>query len=56
MTYCGLYLGVQAALLAQVGHSPDADADERFTLRVLCGCLLLAGAGLLVLGTMGGEW
>lgn len=49
MTYGALYLASLSALLAQVGHSPDADRDEAVVLVGLCGCLLLVGAALLLI-------
>lgn len=47
MTYGALYLASLSALLAQLGHSPDADRDEAVVLAILCGCLLLVGACLM---------
>ncbi len=49
MTYGALYLASLSALLAQIGHSPDAERDEAVVLAILCGCLLLVGAALLLI-------
>ncbi len=50
MTYGALYLASLSALVATAYRGPAPDRDEAIVLVGLCGCLLVVGACLLVLG------
>ncbi|KAB7788004.1 hypothetical protein [Methylorubrum populi] len=50
MTFAPIWLGALAAILAQRSAVVGVEQDERLVVAALCGCLLAAGSGLLLLG------